>query len=259
MINENEYRIFGMRRSGNHMIVSAIVSCFGNNEVYYFNDIDDPHKLFATAAKTFSSLNKDKFGNLANKLVHRDKYYIKNIVSSKKQCLIQTYEDKNLSLINKIDKQLIGKSINKYNIIILRDCFNWLASRLQHVNKHNVIWTTITKNTIALWKQYAREFLGETNYFGNNKILINYNKFVTDEDYRKEIAAKLNLDYAKMSTDHVLGFGRGSSFTGTKANNNKDSYNERWKLFKNNAQFKELISDPEMILLSNKIFGPVYG
>ncbi len=259
MINENEYIIFGMRRSGNHMVVSAIMSCFGTNEIYYFNDVCEPGRLFIELAKAQHSASREKFPVLAEKLVKREMYSPANITKSKKKCLIQTYEDKPLTIIDKINRQNIGVSQKKYKILILRDCFNWLASRLEHVKKHRVAWTLVNSKTIALWKQYAKEYLGETNYLGENKILINYNRFAVDKNYQKEIANKLNIKYECMNLDAVLAFGRGSSFSSTKHVANKNCYNERWKLFKDNPKFKELINDKELQELSNKIFGPIYS
>lgn len=259
MTNINEYRIFGMRRSGNHFIISSIMSCFNKNEVYFFNDLPDPINIYKSLNRAYHDGNVDKFPQLADRLVTKDMYNYDNIINSNKKCLIQSYEDNDLNIVIRLNEQNIGKTINKFNILILRDCYNWLASRLQHVKKHKVGTTKVTPNIINIWKQYAKEYLGITNYLGNNKILINYNQFVIDKEYQKDIIEKLSLDYKLLNTDVVSAFGKGSSFVGMKCDDNKQNYNERWKVYMNDPTFKKLIDDPELIELSDKIFGKIYS
>lgn len=37
---------------------------------------------------------------------------------------------------------------------------------------------------IDLWIDYAKEYLGETNYLKHNKICINYNQWFADVEYQ---------------------------------------------------------------------------
>jgi hypothetical protein len=256
MSTKQEYRIFGLRRSGNHMIIAAIISCFDKQEVHYYNDVVNPTNLVGQLSRSYHNKSVDKLMELSDRLVDKSAYNVNIIKNSHKRCLIHTYEDKNLDIINSINKQNFN-SVKIYNILILRDPYNWLASRIQHYKK-NVGCTVVNEKILNLWKNYAREFLSETNTLGIGKIVINYNKFIIDEHYRREIATKLNLDANKMKIDAVLGFGKGSSFTDLKKVENKNSYNERWKLFQNNVVFKNWINDKELRELSNKIFGNIY-
>jgi hypothetical protein len=38
-----------------------------------------------------------------------------------------------------------------------------------------------------MWIEYAKEFLEETSYLSNNKVIINYNLWFSDISYRREI------------------------------------------------------------------------
>jgi hypothetical protein len=44
-----------------------------------------------------------------------------------------------------------------------------------------------------MWYEYANEFIGNTNYLPFNKIPISFNEWFKSEEYRENIASKLNL------------------------------------------------------------------
>jgi len=110
-----------------------------------------------------------------------------------------------------------------------------------------------------LWKSYAKEYLGKTNYLGENKIVINYNLWFSSKNYRNNIEKKLGLEPNDKKINEVLDIGRGSSFDGIKFNGkaNKMKVLERWKLLADNAFYKTVLKDKELIKLSNKIFGKI--
>ena len=262
MHNDYEFRVFGLRRTGNHMLISAIISTFNDNEVYYFNDIQNPERVFA--GQIFGSYstrrglhNKDTrwCGTVAPKLVDESAYQVKELMKSDKKCFIHNYEDHQLNIVQRINTQNYGKSDKVFNILILRDPYNLIASRIKFMRTNRVV--RATKSTVNMWKQYAKEYLGETNILGKNKIVVNYNKFVTDKDYQKEIIDKLGLNHDNLSLEHIMGFGKGSSFTQQKPVTDKTEYHERWKQFVDDKLFISLTNDPELKRLSNKIFGSI--
>lgn len=232
------------------MIVATIMSCFEENEVYYFNDVQDTVNLFESNL-TYNNTDTELFGELGKKLVTPDKYYIDNLVLDNKKCIIQTYEDKDLNIINEINKQHIGKSMNIFNIIILRDPYNMVASRLKYCETVGPD-TLVNDDIINLWKSYAYEFIGTTNII-DNKILISYNKFISDDEYKFEIMNKLKLLHKNPEYNHVLGFGGGSSFSKLESADVK-TYLNRWNLYLQNETFQKHLMDPELSNLTNKIF-----
>ncbi|GAG01790.1 unnamed protein product, partial [marine sediment metagenome] len=167
---------------------------------------------------------------------------------------------------------IIGKSKNKYNVLILRDFFNWLASRLmkekhggQPLNlfpEYNILkknnWTQYAsvipgsnyrkmKTVFKYWKFYAEEFLGKTNYLeceDSLKICISFNQWFSDEGYRKKIAKQLGLEYSDFSLDFA---GSPSSFNPNECwdkNVQEMKVLDRWKILKDNIIYHEFL-DPE--------------
>ena len=174
--NEYELRLFGMRRSGNHAIV-----------VWITNHFDEPG-MFLNSIRHF----EDPFK------ANRDNRVVSNCIDSfertveqnrlmKKKFLFYSYGDldirelKNRELVaNRIYK--LGKSKYVFNILLLRDPFNVLASRIKNNNnkgKKDTLedpeWISRYQEFMMLWKVHAREFSDQTNYLGH-KIKINYNK-----------------------------------------------------------------------------------
>ncbi len=106
------------------------------------------------------------------------------------------------NLISLEDKDLIKYKAKHevQHILLLRDPFNWMASRItRHFNFPKM----------DLWVQYAREFCGETNYLAD-KVCINYNRWFVSESYRREIAQQLNMDYSEETINRIPKFGRSS-------------------------------------------------
>lgn len=244
MKNQYEFRIFGLRRSGNHALISWIISNFGNNEVFYFNDVRNASiSLYNTPS--FISKTDRRVKAIKEKLAER-RHMFKN-----KVCLIHSYEDRDLNIIKQVDHHNNGKSENLFNILILRDPYNMVASRLEleHPN------TRVTPKIMSLWEQYAKEYMGLTNIL-DNKIVVDYNQFCSNPEYRNKLALSLKLDPEKVDNNIVLGFGRGSSFTGqNKESTNK--YNERWEKYKNNPKFTKWVSSTEIRQYAKVIFGNI--
>lgn len=127
----------------------------------------------------------------------------------------------------------------EFNMVVLRDPYNWLASSLKK---------DIFKNKIplkmSLWKQQAREVLRETSLLPN-MIPILYNNWVRDIDYRRSVLSGMDLDYDP-SYDS-------SSFRGLSSFGDSKSYLERWVHYKDNESFLSRI-DEETKELSERIF-----
>jgi len=112
---------------------------------------------------------------------------------------------------------------------------------------------------LALWKEYAKEFLGFTNYLSNNKLVINFNKWVVDKEYRRTLAKKLGLNFNDHSMSSVSEYGKGSSFDGLKFHGQADRMKvlERWKEFESDKFYKSIFHDDEALSLSKEIFGDI--
>ena len=258
IINQQDIRIAGLRRTGSHAIISWIVEqkkqqgsilhlnnlkvdrnpyrYKGQNLIYY-------HPEHKWAIEQYKKQGKGNF-------IPRD-------------CLIYSYEDYPLERIftqyfeNRHDLYL-GKTKQRYDLLIIRDPFNLLASRL----KNNFLPVKSKQYSfVDLWIQYAKEYLGETNYLKHNKVCVNYNSWTNSLEYRRELAQKLDIEFSDVGINKVHGCGGGSSFDGTRMDGRADQMRvtDRWKHFVNNQSYREVFKNQELLEYSKKIFGHIQG
>ncbi|MGC1248712.1 MAG: hypothetical protein WA865_21070, partial [Spirulinaceae cyanobacterium] len=147
----------------------------------------------------------------------------------------------------------VGKSEKTINIIILRDPFNMWVGNMPGKKLHDP----------QLWKIYAQEFVGETNFLPN-KVCINYNKWFSSQDYRKEITDKLGVGFSDQGLNTVSNRGGGSNFDGTKFDGQAQKMNVlgRWEesnnFLKKRRLLRALSRDREMDRLVEKIYPELY-
>lgn len=292
MVNKLEIHVVGLQRSGNHAIINWIMSqCPGL--VVFLNNIALQGDPFLTAPQT-----EYKFTRKVNPLIaiktqiamHRRQKYIKtlfgntasawykkmavNCISSlnmmDKDCLIYSHEDFLLKDIftqnfeNSHDK-VFGKSACQRNIIILRDPYNLFASRLKWLEKSRGDGCRIKldigqsrEKIVNLWKEYAKEYLGYSNYINGSKIAINFNQWHTCLEYRKAIAQKLGLMFSDRGFEHVASH-IGSSFDrfNFQGKASKMQILQRFKQYSGNKFYEDIFKDNELLDLSDKIFGKI--
>ena len=272
IINRKEIRVIGMRRSGNHAIINWIEKQ-ETGKVVHLNDIrlnENPYRCI------YKSLYNDHPKNhwVGAPILRYPQYSGKEGLKllereargdfDEKDCLLYSYEDFSLDRLTskqaeKNHDRYFGKSALKYDILILRDPFNLLASRLKKNRNQSV--RSLSENVIDMWISYAREYLGETNYLKNHKIVINYNQWVIDSDYRKLISSKLGLTFSDLGINDVNSFGGGSSFDKQKFQGKAaqmDFFN-RWKYLTNDIFYLSLLKNDTLIQYSKRIFGHIPG
>lgn len=101
----------------------------------------------------------------------------------------------------------------------------------------------LTKNR---WKKYAAEFLNQTNYLGD-KVLILFDKWISDQEYRKQIAIDLGFEFSDSGFQKMGQYG--SSFnTGV----NLDSLKSRFEMYQDDEFFQQnVMMDQELLDLYN--------
>ncbi|AFZ34441.1 hypothetical protein Sta7437_0854 [Stanieria cyanosphaera PCC 7437] len=255
-VNQKEIRIAGMRRTGNHAILSWM-QAQQEGSVWHLNNVkvnENPYRYKYQNLSYYFPQHQWSINNF--------KQQVKGELTPK-DCLLYSYEDYELE---KIFSQLfeskhdlyLGKTNKRYDVLIIRDPFNLFASRI----KNNFLATkSKTKTSIELWLDYAREFLNETNYLQHNKVCINYNLWVQNKDYRQEIAKQLDINFTDAGIDNVSGCGGGSSFDGRNLDGkaNQMDVNNRWKQLLDHDQYRQLFNHEELIEYSLKIFGHIPG
>nr|WP_293093744.1 hypothetical protein [Okeania sp. SIO2F4] len=148
-----------MRRTGNHAIINWMRKRH-HGEVWHLNKVPVKRNPYRFLYEHYpqEKLRREASGDFL-----------------KKDCLIYSYEDYELEQIasqsfeNKHDIYL-GKSAVRYDVLILRDPFNLMASRLK---KDYMTVRNKNKTIVDLWIFYAQEYLGETQYLKNNKVVCN--------------------------------------------------------------------------------------
>lgn len=250
--------VCGLRRSGLHIIMNWLLSHYNGN-VTFINDAN--HRKVPINQSTPSDLLPciDAKQLLANDFgVGEDKL------------LLVGFEDEKLLSIKSWnwDEALFGQPKERKRVLVLRDPFNLFASRLRLARNeaHNPFSLELlmlgpdgTPFFPELWKRHAREFLGQTNHLGPDLIRINYNRWASDVDYRKEISSHLGREFNDVERERVPSFGFGSSFDGIREDRNGTHMrvSERWREFSNDPQYRDLFADTEILDLAETIFGKV--
>ncbi len=260
IVNQKEIRVAGMKRTGNHAIINWVKSQH-TGEVGFLNNVsanENPYRY------KYENL-QDNFPEHKWAIEHNRKQAQGNFI--KRDCLIYSYEDFSLDKIasDKFEHNhdlYLGKSAIRYDILIIRDPFNLLASRLKTSYKVPDFLSVNSQNKtmIDLWIDYVKEYLGETNYLKHNKICINYNQWFTDIEYRRQIAEKLQMEFSDAGIDRVSGQGGGSSFEGKQFDGKATSMDvlNRWQKFCDDPQYKQFFNQ-EVFEYSEQIFGNIPG
>lgn len=282
--NINEIRVLGIRRSGNHAIISWIIDNYPGR-VVHLNDIlfekgQDPYyclrnritikklpywrcypefsqKTLTSTIKYFINIDEVFTLQIRDKLVN-----IEYIRRAKKDCLIYSYEDicsgdSRLELFDQKYKDYLGQSQKRLEVLILRDPFNLFASLLQsgmlkrtNEDRHKYI---------ELYKSHSREFLSQYQGERIPKIYINYNEWFMNREYRINLAQKLGFETNGENYQKVATQGKGSSFDRLNYRYNATQMKviERWKNYKNDSFYQEIFQDEELQEISQKIYGNI--
>ncbi len=258
-VNQNELRITGISRSGNHAVINWILAQIKNLRYCFLNCAEPKHNPFTSARP----LGTEK-GSIYTNISEFSEADEKRGSFSQKDYLIYSYEDTFLGplgnpLFKKHHDKWVGSSSSQKDVLVLRDPFNLFASRIKagflltdtpH-RRGQVSWKVLKR----IYKQHAREFLGEKNSLGK-KVLINYNRWVTDREYRKQISDELELEFLDDGFYELSRVAGGSSFEGTSISAEKlhEKIENRWKNYQHSPEFWKLF-DEEIAELSLQIFG----
>jgi hypothetical protein len=260
IINQNEWRIVGMSRSGNHAIIHWLLGqargkfCFLNcaepktNPFHTARPLDSAHdEVFEVNYRGFQ-FGKEQNGRF-----------------TKKDYLVCSYEDCFLGSVYHGEHEIhhdswMGPSANRTDILILRDPFNLFASRRafeQFSRNAYPDYRQVNPPTgMRIWKQHAKEALQEPCRPSQNRLVILYNNWVRHPDYRRRIASSLGLTFDDARFEEVTRCAGGSSFDGLGYRKQASQMKvlERWRHFAHEPEFQKLF-DSKVIELSEKIFG----
>lgn len=218
------YEIFTMCRSGNHCIIFWMLDNLGGIKEKY---------------EGTAYWNHDKLLYYYNNCSRYAYTFINNYRN-----LVKSYED--VYYFKTPDE-------NTKKIIILRDFLNMVSSRYKKYNPKLGLDRTYLESiqqVINLWKVLANECISNSNI-----TTILYNKWILDKSYRDSISDKLGINNEFDNTNIVSCIGEGSSFKGVNLEEDKNVYNERYKLIDLPESMKNIIlNDTELLELNKKLF-----
>lgn len=292
--NHLELRILGLQRSGNHAVIQWILEQHRGKRACFLNNVrHGNHDPYATARQSYCY----GFGVGQNAIAVR---------STAKHVLIYSYEDDRRQmqegrsfLTSAYDDEFesnresyVGSSQHRMDVVILRDPFNFFASRLKVLDSLPGIITdlAVTKND---WKMLATHVLAPDPSPAGEMLSVSYNEWFSNRRYRRELSKRLLGRFSDASLASVSGFGGGSSFD-SKAYSRltwrgilrkwkkvldpqayrhvkrqwsrlvapgaqKMKVLERWKELRDDRTYQEIFADPQVSALSQRLFGDLPG
>ena len=253
----------GLRRGGIHGMLVWMCGRFDDSYMVHLNTrlrgfkdwysfSEKTHRFTKSEISFLSGLKKESLPL---------EFYINSVEQSTPKRFVdidnKNYNRKKKNITKAVKATKFSKS-RKY-VILLRNPFNNLASLMQARENSRYPDSWFVKEIKLFrknWIAYSKEVVGETNYL-KKKIVLVYDKWVTSEEYRRQKAEEIRLDFNDKN------FGKmphaGSSFDDFVFSNNAYNMNvcNRWLKYKDNAKFNKILFDDELLNLYKKIFGEI--
>lgn len=259
-VNDTEIRVIGMSRSGNHAILQWILEQTPGRSLF----------LNCVEPKTNPYVSARPLANGQRGVASFEPFDLEAAAGGDlrpKEWLLYSYEDVFLGMVcspafEAEREDWVGRSRRRIDVLILRDPFNLLASRRRggfHRGSPDAPPDIVSeRHAVRIWKQHAREFLGERNHLGPGKVCIAYNRWTRSMTYRRELSRRLGLPFDDGAALRVPATAGGSSFDGMDADGeaHRMEVTRRWLHFAEDDDFRGLF-DPEVVELSDRIFGPL--
>jgi len=294
--NQLEIRVCGLQRCGNHAIIDWIIQQFKGRRVCFLNNVhhgdQDP---FSSAAQVFA------YG-IEGIPDGRVKEPSESLKTTEKDVLIYSYEDSAGRMLSfdsflgsvyrpefyTTREQYLGGSDRSVDILLLRDPYNFFASRIKKMEDRTGVKDVPT--IIHYWKEMAEAALAMEEAQDPNKLFVGYNQWFADKKYRQNLCDFLGGTYSDESLGKVNPMGKGSSFDKTSVSKtltpskiakkwykffDPRSYTriplylnqmfgarrmkvmDRWKVLKDDGRMDPVFTDAELARLSNEIFGKI--
>ena len=258
--HQQEFRVTGISRSGNHAIINWILGHLQDKTYCFLNCAEPKFNPFKTC-RPLGANEKCWETNIPDFDIEKEI----NGNFSKKDYLLFSHEDSFLGPLVHRDfrenrERWLGRPAHRKDILIIRDPFNLFASRRRAGfllgYENNFKLRPMSAHSLRrIYKQHAKEVLGRSNFL-KNKLVIHFNRWVKDPEYRRDIATALELDHTDEGMRQVSRVAGGSSFDGTSIATEElhPKLEVRWKNYAADPAFRQIF-DEELIDLSSQIFG----
>lgn len=285
-------RAYGLMRTGNHAILTWLQGQFAGQPTCYLNNVRhgdcDPYTNFADRLLTDidEAIDAEQLRALPKQLLiysyEDEERWIEG------DSFLDSVFDARFEANRERYLQTSGAT---FDLAVVRDPFNFFASRLKKRNGlpgvKDVDW--IVHN----WKLMAREALALQEHPQPGKVVANYNAWTTDRQYRKQLSRQLRGRFDDRPKAAIPEFGGGSSFDKfahkrltvgsvlaawqklldprrytrlghywqrlTAPPPQEMKVLERWKLLSDRPRYRRIFADPEILELSEALFGEIPG
>ncbi|MCD4749741.1 MAG: hypothetical protein K8R59_10245 [Thermoanaerobaculales bacterium] len=266
--NETEIWVFHLKRGGGHAVLNWLARTAACPVFHLNNVFSKPFKVRLRQEKVFRAITHPtpRDGPKKRRVYGFDldpTLGWREVAAMHKEVLMCNVENFRLDriesepLLSGRAEEIIGRSHHRKTVLVLRDAFNTFASVRKGKRRMRARLGGFYRHH---WKDYAREFLGETTFLPADTIKISYNQWFSDQDYRREIAEKCDFSFSDQGLGEMSVDGGGSSFTGQRFKNKVRDMDVlgRWRHFMDDETYLGAFDD-ETIELSNRIFGDVTG
>lgn len=233
------YRVSGMRRSGNHAFLYWLMGQMPGSIAFLNNlgPFQPPER------------------NEINKIFWR---------GVRRPFLVVSYEDQpTFKTITPYPTERFGPAARDFQILILRDPYNFLASRIAWPDAQGLRFREDEAYRTAIinnWKEHAQRFLQAQENPQSGVIPVSFNHWFTNVHYRQNLAGRLQLTFSDRAMNTVTPFGHGSSFDGVRYRGRaaEAPVLERFRQMPQHSHYhlyRELCQDKELRSYGEQIFG----
>lgn len=221
VVNRREVRVLAMRRSGHHAVVHWILSQLPGRGLFANDGKLDGGRLVGNRFSRYVNLTDEEIArDRAGDLVPKDLY-------------LWNAEDRAVeefaALAGAASRGASGEVVH---LLVLRDPWNWLASRRRAEPARPLAGTP----ELAAWKGQVREALRRTRHLAEPLVAVDFRRWVAEEGTRLALAAALGLPFTDAGFREVALPGL-SSFATDAVRADNAVVLERWR---------ELAGDPEV-------------
>lgn len=286
LVNQHEFRVFAMKRSGHHAVMAWLMRHF-SGPIYFLNNCSYHSEILFSSTRVGRIISAaplagpPRFGGRVSifldrgQLVQQSEHLAKTELidepearlnqmitgeiaihqslsfPTEREAYLFNLEDFPISMWNTIPFEAAQRGVSEtiHNVIVLRDPYNWLASRYRGE-------FPIDDSVIEGWCSQCREALRETEFL-SNPLVVNYDHWFADPDYRQQLSHQAKLPGAEPGIGEITNFGGGSSFTGLEFRDQATRMDvlHRWKHFEDDRQFQSFFSSyPQLEEYSDRLF-----
>jgi len=262
--NELEIQVLGLQRSGNHAILAWLFQQF-DEPVYFFNNV----RHFGNPMREFQPVDLPNTVPMRRGNSPGRTRRLHEVEQQQKKTLVYSYENLPLDRLRVRSlvpdrENVIGRSRRLCRVLIVRDFYNWLASRIRYheITRSEVPPFRKVERFVSGWLAYASEYLRITDYIADMEVTaVSYNRWVTDERYRHELLLELDVPVKNNSISYVPRAGGGSSFDATEFCGRSAGMRigDRW-LYLKDEKFRDIVlrvqrRQPQIEKYNDRILG----